>query len=136
MPTPMEEVVVDTEVAALHAADRITRLLAKSDWRPTRSHIEEARNALNAAAASVSQMEQEASDAWEAHQVERKAHGDTSVAFHALYRAYVSLLEAGAERIRFLGGDCDPVDVMEDGDPALIAARNALRIVTTKGDAP
>lgn len=40
-----------------------------------------------------------------------------------LYRAYVSCIELGRDRIIALGGDCDPVDVMENGDPALIRAR-------------
>lgn len=37
--------------------------------------------------------------------------------------AYVNLLEIGRDRIIALGGDCDPVDVMEAGDPALHRAR-------------
>ena len=41
----------------------------------------------------------------------------------ALYRAYIHLLESGRDRIIGLGGDCDPVDRMEQGDPALIQAR-------------
>lgn len=41
----------------------------------------------------------------------------------AMYRAYVVLLEAGRNRIIDHGGTCDPVDVMEEGDPALISAR-------------
>jgi hypothetical protein len=40
-----------------------------------------------------------------------------------LGRAYVRLLEIGRDRIMDLGGACDPVDVMEAGDPALRAAR-------------
>lgn len=43
-----------------------------------------------------------------------------------LYRAYVQLLESGRDRILSLGGDCDPVDVMEASDPDLRAARKAL----------
>lgn len=41
----------------------------------------------------------------------------------ALYRAYVRLLESGRDRIRELGGGCDPVDVMKAGDPVLIRSR-------------
>jgi len=44
----------------------------------------------------------------------------------ALYKAYVSTLEAGRDRIMSLGGECDLVSQMEDGDPALIRARAAL----------
>lgn len=40
-----------------------------------------------------------------------------------LMMAYVRLLEVGRDRILDLGGDCDPVDVMEAGDPSLRAAR-------------
>jgi hypothetical protein len=43
-----------------------------------------------------------------------------------LIRAYVSLLETGRDRIVSAGGNCDPVDVMEAGDPNLIAARAAI----------
>ena len=43
-----------------------------------------------------------------------------------LSRAYVSMMETGRDRIIALGGDCDPVDVMERGDPYLRKAREAL----------
>lgn len=43
-----------------------------------------------------------------------------------LYQAYVRLLESGMDRITSLGGDCDPVDVMEANDIDLRAAREAL----------
>jgi hypothetical protein len=48
-------------------------------------------------------------------------------ALKRLDRAYVRTLENGRDRIRMLGGDCDPVDVMERGDPDLREAREALR---------
>ena len=44
----------------------------------------------------------------------------------ALYKSYVQLLESGRDRIVDLGGDCDPVDRMEQGDPALIRARAVI----------
>ncbi len=44
----------------------------------------------------------------------------------ALYRAYVGTLENGRDRIIFLGGECDSLERMEEGDPALIRARAAL----------
>lgn len=40
--------------------------------------------------------------------------------------AYVYLLEFGRDRITALGGQCDPVDVMERADPALKAAAAAI----------
>src|SRR3546814_7675027 len=43
-----------------------------------------------------------------------------------LYHAYVSTLESGRDRIVFLGGDCDSVERMEEGDPALVKARASL----------
>lgn len=43
-----------------------------------------------------------------------------------LYAAYVRLLEIGRDRIIAAGGTCDPVDVMEAGDPALVRVRAFL----------
>lgn len=48
-------------------------------------------------------------------------------ALSALCHAYVVLLEAGRDRIISLGGNCDSVEKMETGDPALIAAKAALQ---------
>lgn len=45
---------------------------------------------------------------------------------HRLYRRYIKTLENERARIQMLGGDCDPVDRMEEGDPVLIAARAAI----------
>lgn len=45
-------------------------------------------------------------------------------------RAYVSLLEGGRDRILELGGDCDPVDVMEASNPSLLSADAAIAIAT------
>ena len=47
-------------------------------------------------------------------------------ALESLIKGYVSLLEAGRDRITSLGGDCDPVPVMEQTDPWLRDARKAL----------
>lgn len=47
-------------------------------------------------------------------------------ALKELIRAYVRLLESGRDRIRDLGGTCDPVDVLERADPELRKAREAL----------
>lgn len=43
-----------------------------------------------------------------------------------MVRAYVRLLEVGRDRIVDLGGSCDPLDVMEQGDPNLIRAKRVL----------
>ena len=47
-------------------------------------------------------------------------------ALTALYRGYVNTLEAGRDRIIFLGGKCDTVEKMEASDPWLISARAAI----------
>jgi hypothetical protein len=47
-------------------------------------------------------------------------------ALKRLARAYVSTMESGRDRIVALGGDCDPVDVMERGDPYLRIAKEAI----------
>lgn len=47
-------------------------------------------------------------------------------ALREMIRAYVNLMETGRDRIIDLGGQCDPVDVMEAKDPALKAARAAM----------
>ncbi len=43
-----------------------------------------------------------------------------------LVRHYVILMESGRDRIVSLGGQCDPVDVMERGDPYLRQAKEAI----------
>lgn len=47
-----------------------------------------------------------------------------------LHRNYVNLLEAGRDRIVALGGDCDPVDRMEQDDPHLRAAKAVIAKAT------
>jgi hypothetical protein len=47
-----------------------------------------------------------------------------------LRRAYVSLLEGGRDRILELGGDCDPVSVMEASTPCLRNADAAIAKAT------
>lgn len=44
-------------------------------------------------------------------------------------RGYVRLLEAGMDRIRDLGGECDSLDVMVANDIELIAIDKAIAIV-------
>jgi len=53
-----------------------------------------------------------------------------------LIKHYVRLLEIGRDRIVELGGDCDPVDVMERSDPHLTVARRALAEYDTAKDSP
>lgn len=72
-------------------------------------------------AEAVAKAEDAATIACLRAEVERK-----DKALRSLYRAYVNTLEIGRDRIVMLGGDCDPVSVMENGDPALVAARAAL----------
>ena len=47
-------------------------------------------------------------------------------ALESLIKGYVRLLEAGMVRITSLGGECDPVPVMEQNDPWLRDANAAL----------
>jgi hypothetical protein len=72
-------------------------------------------------------------EAWlacaEANQLEIQRLRD---ALKELIWQYVKLLEAGKMRIEMLGGECDAVDKMEAGDPALIAAKQALSPITEK----
>jgi hypothetical protein len=50
----------------------------------------------------------------------------------ASYLGYVRLLESGRDRIRDLGGECDPVDVMERNDPLLIEIREVLEALAAQ----
>lgn len=47
-------------------------------------------------------------------------------ALQQLVRGYMILMENGRDRIMFLGGQCDALDVMEGSDPYLRQARAAL----------
>ena len=47
-------------------------------------------------------------------------------ALEKMNRAYVGLMENARDRIIMLGGDCDPVDVMERSDPNLRESRAAI----------
>lgn len=49
---------------------------------------------------------------------------------------YVILIENGRDRIVSLGGQCDPVDVMERGDPYLRQAREAIAKAEATPDEP
>ena len=47
-------------------------------------------------------------------------------ALNKMNRAYVNLIENARDRIIALGGDCDPVDMMERDDPNLRESKEAL----------
>ena len=57
-----------------------------------------------------------------------------TAALESLIKGYVRLLEAGMDRITSLGGDCDPVPVMEQNDPWLRDARAALAAHRSRGE--
>lgn len=57
---------------------------------------------------------------------------DAGIALRTLYLGYVRLLESGRDRIRDLGGECDPVDVMERNDPLLIEIREVLEALAAQ----
>lgn len=54
---------------------------------------------------------------------------DLEQGLRGLYRAYVRLLESGRDRIMSLGGDCDPVDVMEQSNIDLRKVRELLALI-------
>lgn len=51
-------------------------------------------------------------------------------ALRKLIKGYVNTLESGAIAIQAYGGKCDPVDVMEAGDPHLREARAVLGVTS------
>ena len=59
----------------------------------------------------------------------RAALAEARKAMKALYRGYVNTLEHGRDAILRYGGDCDPVDVMERGDPHLREASAAIAAI-------
>lgn len=56
----------------------------------------------------------------------RKQRDELLAALEMMNRAYVNLMENGRDRIIMLGGECDPVDVMESNDPNLRESRAAI----------
>lgn len=62
---------------------------------------------------------------WDGHVILPEG-ADARNELRRLYSAYVNLLEIGRDRIVSAGGSCDPVDVMEAGDPALVRVRAFL----------
>ena len=63
----------------------------------------------------------------------RKQRDELLAALEMMNRAYVNLMENGRDRIIMLGGECDPVDVMESNDPNLRESR--AYIASVKGGA-
>lgn len=55
-----------------------------------------------------------------------RQHDELLEALEKMNRAYVGLMENGRDRIIALGGDCDPVDVMERSDPHLRESRAVI----------
>ena len=48
-------------------------------------------------------------------------------ALKRLINSYVNLIESGHDRIKDLGGACDSVEIMENGNPYLAEAREAIK---------
>lgn len=63
----------------------------------------------------------------------KKQRDELLAALEAMNRAYLLLMENGRDRIIDLGGECDPLDVMERSDPALRESRAV--IASVKGGA-
>lgn len=55
-----------------------------------------------------------------------KQRNELLAALELMNRAYVNLMENGRDRIIMLGGDCDPVEVMERGDLNLQESRTTI----------
>lgn len=58
-----------------------------------------------------------------------KQRDELLAALEKMNRAYINLMENGRDRIVMLGGDCDPVDVMERSDPCLLESRALIASV-------
>lgn len=56
----------------------------------------------------------------------KKQNDELLSALEKMNRAYVGLMENGRDRIIMLGGDCDPIDVMERSDPNLRESHAAI----------
>ena len=82
-------------------------------------------NRANAAELELDQLRQQLSDHIKREMMLRNA-------LNKMNRAYVTLIENARDRIITLGGDCDPVDVMERADPNLLESREALAATEPK----
>lgn len=77
-------------------------------------------------AKSMQAMEKQLATAQAENESLRERVAELEEALRSLVNGYVNLLEAGRDRITSLGGDCDPVPVMEQNDPWLRDARVTL----------
>jgi hypothetical protein len=102
---------------SIERADEITRLKAEVARLTNVSNQSDAASLTYATACAAAEVECERLK----EEVER-----LRAEIGYLDKAYVNLLEAGRDKIIDLGGDCDPVEVMEKADPALRRARAAL----------
>ena len=109
---------------AAHAEKRIAVLEAFRDAAITRIAVLEAERDAALATLAAARAMLSATGAALAEATKRIMV--LEAALRGLYRGYINTLENGRDRIIFLGGECDPVDRMEEGDPSLIAARVAL----------
>lgn len=86
---------------------------------------------------AVAKQHADAGNAWQAASIVAAVDAlasqalaiDLEQGLRDLYRAYVRLLESGRDRITSLGGDCDPVDVMERSDIDLRKVRDLLALI-------
>jgi hypothetical protein len=115
------------------AADQGTRAQAQTaltNYQKARKDLEQA---LDAQTAEITRLKDSAHgfvDEIAAKDLEiarlRTENAGLRISLRNMIGAYVRLMENGRDRIIDLGGQCDPVDVMEAADPWLRASRAAL----------
>lgn len=93
---------------------------------PTSQIMQEAADALDALRAEAKEQARLLGISAERELAMRAENERLRIELRALIRGYVNLMESGRDRIIDLGGQCDPVDVMEANDPWLRSARAAL----------
>lgn len=113
------------EVAMLHGAD-LNGLHKELDAAESALHAAEAESRIVNLENSVAAMRHTRDD-MQRNLIALQSRLDAVLlAGRELDRAYVRLIESGRDRIRDLGGECDPVDVMERSDIDLRKFRAAL----------
>ncbi|GAA0237571.1 hypothetical protein GCM10009125_28060 [Castellaniella daejeonensis] len=103
--------VLDTLTSAL-AVDHPLRTRAAARAKSCVSGLYSAADALDAQTAEIARL--------------RTENAGLRISLRNMIGAYVRLMENGRDLIIDLGGQCDPVDVMEAADPWLRASRAAL----------
>lgn len=93
-----------------HAAERFTAALGDLDWRPQRSHIESARNALNDAAVEAARLEGVIRAVTGALHRKRNRFGKLDVALTAETRAADESLRQYGVALGIPHGGADVVD--------------------------